>query len=123
GMGVGGGGGGVGGEVVAERAVVALIGGAAGALLAVWGTDALIAALPEGLLPSVAEIKVDWRVLAFAFGAAITTGLLFGLAPAWQSHKVDVNSTLKEGGDKGGAGRGRLRGGLVVDEGALSAGV
>jgi len=106
--------------LLAESALVALIGGAAGALLAVWGTDALIAALPEGLLPSVAEIKVDWRVLAFAFGAAITTGLLFGLAPAWQSRKVDVNSTLKEGGDKGGAARGRLRGALVVTEVALS---
>ncbi|HKC87690.1 MAG TPA: ABC transporter permease, partial [Blastocatellia bacterium] len=107
-------------QLLAESALVALIGGAAGALLAVWGTDALIAALPEGLLPSVAEIKVDWRVLAFAFGAAITTGLLFGLAPAWQSRKVDVNSTLKEGGDKGGAARGRLRGALVVTEVALS---
>jgi predicted permease len=72
------------------------------------------------LLPSVAEIKVDWRVLAFASGAALTTGLLFGLAPAWQSRKVDVNSTLKEGGDKGGAARGRLRGALVVAEVALS---
>src|SRR5262245_887882 len=107
-------------QLLAESALVALIGGAAGALLAVWGTDALIAALPEGLLPSVAEIKVDWRVLAFAFGAAITTGLLFGLAPAWQSRKVEVNSTLKEGGDKGGAARGLLRGARVGTEVALS---
>ncbi len=107
-------------QLLAESALLAAVGGAAGALLAVWGTDSLIAALPQGLLPSVAEIKVDWRVLAFAFGAAIATGLLFGLAPAWQSRKVDVNSTLKEGGDKGGAARGRLRGALVVAEVALS---
>ncbi len=107
-------------QLLAESALLAIVGGAAGAILAVWGTDALIAALPEGLLPSVTEIKVDWRVLAFAFSAAITTGLLFGLAPVYQSSKLDVNSTLKEGGDKGGAARGRLRGALVVAEVALS---
>src|SRR5215510_9919110 len=119
-MALGAGGGRIARQLLAESALLATIGGAAGALLAVWGTDALTTALPEGLLPSVAEIKVDWRVLVFAFGAAITTGLLFGLAPAWQSRKVDVNSTLKEGGDKGGAARGRLRGALVVTEVALS---
>lgn len=107
-------------QLLAESALLAAVGGAAGAVLAVWGTDALVAALPENMLPSVVEIKVDWRVLTFAFGAAIATGLLFGLAPAWQARKVDVNSTLKEGGDKGGAARGRLRGALVVAEVALS---
>src|SRR5215475_12474271 len=107
-------------QLLAESSLLAFVGGAAGSLLAVWGTDALITALPEGLLPSLAEIKVDWRVLAFAFGAAMTTGMLFGLAPAWQSRKVDMNSTLKEGGNKGGAARGRLRGALVVAEVALS---
>jgi len=119
-MALGAGGGRIARQLLSESALLATVGGAAGALLAVWGTDALIAALPEGLLPSVAEIKVDWRVLVFAFGAAITTGLLFGLAPAWQSRKVDVNSTLKEGGNKGGSARGRLRGALVVAEVALS---
>lgn len=107
-------------QLLAESALLATVGGAAGALLAVWGVDLLVAALPENLLPSVAEIKVDWRVLAFAFGAAIATGLLFGLAPAWQARKVDVNTTLKEGGNTGGAARGRLRGALVVAEVALS---
>ena len=107
-------------QLLAESSLLAAAGGAAGALLAVWGTDVLIAALPENMLPSVTEIKVDWRVLAFAFGAAISTGLLFGLAPVWQAMKVDVNSTLKEGGNKGGAARGRLRGALVVAEVALS---
>jgi len=64
--------------------------------------------------------KVDWRVLAFAFAAAIATGLLFGLFPAWQARKVDVNTALKEHAGKGGTGRGRLRGALVVAEVALS---
>jgi predicted permease len=107
-------------QLLVESALLSLIGGAAGALLAVWGIGLLVAALPENLLPSVAEIKVDWRVLVFAFCAAMATGLLFGLAPAWQARKVDVNSTLKEGGNKGGMARGRLRGALVVAEVALS---
>ena len=119
-MALGAGGGRIARQLLVESALLAAVGGAAGALLAVWGTDALVAALPENLLPSVVEIKVDWRVLTFAFGAALVTGVLFGLAPAWQARKVDVNSTLKEGGDKGGVARGRLRGALVVAEVALS---
>lgn len=109
-------------QLLIESALLSLVGGAAGALLAVWGTDLLVAAMPEGLLPGMKalEIKIDWRVLAFTFSAAIATGLLFGLAPAWQARKVDVNSTLKEGGNKGGVARGRLRGALVVAEVALS---
>ncbi|MGH9848206.1 MAG: FtsX-like permease family protein, partial [Blastocatellia bacterium] len=106
-----------------EGVLLAMVGGAAGMLLAVWSTELLVAALPEGLLPGLLmEVKVDWRVLLFAFGAAIGTGLLFGLAPAWQARRVDVNATLKEGGNKGGAasGRGRLGGALVVTEVALS---
>src|SRR6185503_10771469 len=91
-----------------------------GLLLAVWGTELLIAMLPQGLLPSMAVVNVDWRVLAFAFATAITTGLLFGLAPAWQARKVDVNTALKEQAGKGGTARGRLRGALVVAEVALS---
>ncbi len=123
-MALGAGGGRIARQLLAESALLALIGGAAGALLAVWGTELLVAAMPEGLLPFVEEIRVDWRVLAFAFGAVIVTGLLFGLAPVWQARKVDVNSTLKEGGNKGGPSgglaRGRLRGALVVVEVALS---
>jgi len=107
-------------QLLVESSMLGLVGGAVGALLAVWGVDLLVAALPENLLPSVTEIEVDWRVLVFAFGAAIATGLMFGLAPSWQARKVDVNSTLKEGGNKGGAARGRLRGALVVTEVALS---
>ncbi|MBS1786888.1 MAG: ABC transporter permease [Acidobacteria bacterium] len=108
-------------QLVVEGLLLALIGGAVGALLAVWGTNLLVAVMPDGLLPGeFVEITMDWRVLLFAFGAATVTGLLFGLAPAWQARKVDVNSTLKEGGNKGSAPRNRLRGVLVVTEVALS---
>jgi len=107
-------------QLLTEGLLLALSGAAAGLLLAVWGIDLLIALMPEGLLPSVAVISVDWRVLAFTFAAAVATGLLFGLAPAWQARKVDVNTVLKEHAGKGGTGRGRLRGALVVAEVALS---
>ncbi len=107
-------------QLLTEGLLLALVGGAGGVLLAVWGTELLIATMPEGLLPSMAEIRVDLRVLAFAFAAAMATGLLFGLAPAWQARKMDVNAALKEGAGKGGTSRGRLRGALVVSEVALS---
>jgi len=107
-------------QLLTEGLLLALSGAVAGLMLAVWGIDLLIALMPEGLLPSVAVISVDWRVLAFTFAAAVATGLLFGLAPAWQARKVDVNTVLKEQAGKGGTGRGRLRGALVVAEVALS---
>ncbi|MEW6127979.1 MAG: ABC transporter permease [Acidobacteriota bacterium] len=107
-------------QLLTEGVLLALIGGTAGLLLAVWGTEVLIAALPQGYLPNASQIKADGWVLAFAIVAAIITGLLFGLAPAWQAGKVDVNQTLKESAGRGTATRGRLRGALVVAEVALS---
>jgi len=89
----------------------------------VWSTALLVAALPKDLLPGVLmQVKLDWHVLLFALCAAVGTGLLFGLAPAWSARRVDVNATLKEGGNKGNAtsGHGRLRGALVILEVALS---
>jgi predicted permease len=109
--------------LLTEGVLLALIGGGLGALLAVWGTDLLVASLPKDLLPRVmTQVRVDWRVLLFALCAAIGTGLLFGLAPAWLAWRVDVSATLKESGNKGGTtgGHGRIRGALVVLEVALS---
>lgn len=107
-------------QLLTEGVLLALIGGATGMMLAMWGTDLLVATLPEGMLPSVAEIKMDWRVLTFALGVATMTGLLFGLAPAWQAYKVDVNTALKDSAGRGGNPRGRLRSALVVTEIALA---
>ncbi|HEU4387243.1 MAG TPA: ABC transporter permease, partial [Blastocatellia bacterium] len=107
-------------QLVTEALLLSFIGGGAGLVLAVWGTEALTATLPKGLLPGIAVIDVDWHVLGFAFAAAALTGLLFGLAPVWQSRKVDVNSALKENAGKGTVGHRRLRGALVVAEIALS---
>lgn len=119
-MALGAGGGRIMRQLLTEGVLLALIGGAAGLLLAVWGTDVLIAMLPRGLLPGISDIRVDWRVLAFAAGASIATGVLFGLAPAWQARNVDVAKALKENAGRGGTARGRLRGTLVTGEVALS---
>ena len=107
-------------QLLTEGLVLALAGGAVGLLLAGWGTELLVAAMPKNLLPSLAVVSLDWRVLGFTFVAAIATGFLFGLAPAWQARKVDVNTALKENAVKGGTGRAWLRGTLVVTEVALS---
>ncbi|MFN7929784.1 MAG: ABC transporter permease [Blastocatellia bacterium] len=119
-MALGAGGGRIVRQLLTEGLLLALIGGAAGLLLGVWGTELLIALAPQDLLPSVADVRMDWRVMLFALSAAIGTGLLFGLAPAWQARKVDVNTTLKENTNKGSRVRGRLRGALVIAEIALS---
>jgi predicted permease len=107
-------------QLLTECVLLSLIGGVAGLLLAVWGTELLLKMTPEGLLSNMTDVRLDWHVLTFASGAAILTGLLFGLAPAWQALKVDVNTTLKENAGRGTTGRGRLRGALVVAEVALS---
>jgi predicted permease len=108
-------------QLLTEGVLLAVIGGAVGLLLAVWGTDLLVAALPGQFLPAQ-KVNFDWRVLAFTFSAAVMTGLLFGLAPALQAARIDVNSALKEGAGKGvgGAQRGRMRNVFVVLELAMS---
>ena len=107
-------------QLLTEGLLLSVAGGAAGLLLAAWLTQLLTTLLPAGLLPRIAEVGVDWRVLAFTLAAAVATGLLFGMAPAWQARKVDVNASLKECSGKGAAARGRLRSALVVAEVALS---
>jgi len=106
-------------QLLTEGVLLSLVGGAAGLLLAIWGTDLLLAIVPQGLLPRVAVIGTDWRVLVFSIVAALGTGILFGMAPAWQARNVDVNTTLKEQG-RGGTSRGKLRSALIVTEVALS---
>ncbi|HXG68900.1 MAG TPA: ABC transporter permease [Blastocatellia bacterium] len=109
-------------QLLTEGVLLALAGGLAGLLLAVWGVDALTTLIPQGLIPRAGDISFDWRVLAFTMTISVLTGLAFALAPAFQAARVDVNSSLKEGGGKGvaGAGRAKLRSALVVAEVALS---
>src|SRR6266542_2038312 len=76
-------------------------------LLALWGVDALRRIGPANL-PRLSDIEIDGWVLAFTFGVSFIAGIVFGLAPALQSARGDVNESLKEGG-RGGATAGTHR--------------
>ncbi|MCI0339292.1 MAG: ABC transporter permease [Acidobacteria bacterium] len=82
-------------QLMVESGILALIGGALGLLLAYYLINLLIAFSPDGT-PRVDEITIDRRVLGFTFGISMLTGLLFGLVPAWQISKTDLNQSLKE---------------------------
>ena len=108
-------------QLLTESLLLAVLGGGAGLLLAVWGAAALAAASVPGI-PRLGDVQVDATVLAFAASLSVLTGILFGLVPALQAARPDVNESLKEGG-RGGAGslgRHRFRSALVVAEVALS---
>jgi putative ABC transport system permease protein len=109
-------------QLLTEGVTLALVGGAAGLLLAVWGLEGMMALLPKDMIPRAEEVNIDWRVLLFVFGASVLTGVISGLAPALQTLRVDVIRNLKEGAGKTGAevARGRLRGALVIAEIALA---
>lgn len=93
-------------QLVTESMLLSLIGGAAGTLLAVWGTW-LLGTAAAGFVPRIEEIAVDWRVLLFALIASIAAGLAFGVAPALRISGADAALTLKEAGR--GTSRARAR--------------
>jgi len=83
-------------QLLTESVVLAVLGGALGALLAVWGTDAFVALAPPGI-PRIDEVSVDLRVLAFAFVVAAATGVVSGLAPVLSAGRIDLAQALREG--------------------------
>ena len=107
--------------LLVESMLLAVIGGSLGCLLAFWGIDLLVALKPENL-PRLDQVGIDWSVLLFTGGISLTTGLLFGLAPALQTTHPQLNEMLKEGDRTGTSGpaRHRVRDLLVVSEVALS---
>lgn len=107
-------------QLLTESLVLALMDGAVGALLALWGTQALVAAAPDSL-PRLAEIHIDARVLAFTFAIAVLTGILFGIFPALQAPKAGARLALQSS-VRGGASRSqqRVRAALIAGEIALS---
>ena len=104
-------------QLLTESTLLGLLGGVVGLGLAMWGIDSL-ARLGPADLPRLDEIRVDVRVLGFTLAASLFTGLLFGLAPALQWARPDLNRSLRVR-DAGVGGR-RLRGMLVVGEIALA---
>ena len=107
-------------QMLTESILLAVLGGIAGVLAGIWAVDALVAIAPANA-PRLNEIGLDARVFAFAAMLTIATGLLFGIAPAWQSARRGVTDSLKDGarGSSGLAGRG-LRRLLIVAEVALA---
>ena len=108
-------------QFLTESLTLALLGGVAGLLLAIWGVRVLIALSPDAV-PRVETVGVDGRVLMFAIGISLLTGLAFGMAQAWKANSVNLSETLKEGerGSSEGLHRNRLRGSLVASEFALA---
>ncbi|HZM69840.1 MAG TPA: ABC transporter permease, partial [Candidatus Cryosericum sp.] len=108
-------------QLLVESLVLAVLGGAAGLVLAAWGVALLVAAKGDWL-PRAQEIRLDPAVLAFTLLASVLTALLFGMAPALRGTQVALAPALKSGGgrDALGAVRDRLRGAMVVVEVALS---
>jgi putative ABC transport system permease protein len=106
-------------QLLTESALLATAGGALGLLVGHWGLSFLLAVAPPDTLP--ATVTIDGRVLAFVLALTAGTGLLFGLVPAINASRADLDSVLKEAGRGGsGAAGHRFRDGLVVAEVTLS---
>ena len=107
-------------QMLTESVLLALMGGVLGVLLAYWGIQLLIGFGPDNI-PRLGEISIDLRVLAFTFGISLLTGVLFGMIPALQASRPDLNDALKEGSRGSTGGRSRtLRNVFVVTEVALA---
>jgi putative ABC transport system permease protein len=106
-------------QLLAESGLLALLGAIMGLLLA-KGALRVVTTLAGENMPRAAEISLDLRVLLFSGLVAVVTGLLFGLAPAWHTRRVDLQGTLKETGRGTTAARAGLRQGLVIAEVALT---
>ncbi len=108
-------------QLLTESVVLALIAGIGGVLLGLVGMKVLVAYAPAGI-PRIEQVGINAQVLLFTLLVSIVTALIFGLLPAFQTTREDMNSTLKEGsrGSTGGKGQHRIRRISVASEVALS---
>src|SRR2546429_9435312 len=79
-------------QLLTESFLMAVLGASAGLLLAFWGLDALLSAVPWDLHAPVTSIRIDSRVFAFALGITILTSIVFGLASLWQTTRSNLRS-------------------------------
>jgi len=107
-------------QFLTENVVIALLGGAAGVGLGYLAMLWLRLEIPAGTLPAEADVQLDGRVLLFALVVSLSTGLLFGLAPALHVTNPDLSMSMKTGGRGSTGGRRQFRNVLAVAEMALA---
>lgn len=108
-------------QLLTESGLLSFVSGVVGLALSLWFIKLLLAITPPNT-PRLSEIGIDWRVFAFTFAVTMLAGILFGLVPALQTSRPNLNETLKDSGQRGGETSGRNRTGsfLIVSEIALS---
>src|SRR5213080_2935414 len=108
-------------QVLTESVMLALLGGVAGVLLAIWGVD-LLKSIGAQTVPRLREVNLDLRVLIITFAVSVGTGIVFGLVPGLASANPELTESLKEGGRSSTMGKRRnsLRNALVIAEVALA---
>ena len=107
-------------QLLTESLLLSAFGGISGLLLAIWSFSFFEKLIPDGMKQST-NLKLDGSILLFSLTASIVTGIVFGLIPALQSARVDLNESLKQSGGRSGSGTGmRLRSGMIVFEVSLS---
>jgi putative ABC transport system permease protein len=107
-------------QLLTESLLLSLIGGACGLLLAWWGTRAVAALSPPALM-DLRDVSINIPVLAFTFAITLLTGIVFGVVPAIEAARFDLNEALKDGKNLGGGSRGnRLRNMFVVAQVAMA---
>ncbi|MCI0541423.1 MAG: ABC transporter permease [Verrucomicrobiales bacterium] len=108
-------------QLLCESVVLSLLGGIAGTLLAYWGSK-LVVQFSAGSIPRIETVGIDFRVFLFAMAVSLGTGILFGLAPALQSSRTELNEFLKDGAQRasGGLGQFRLRNAFTITQVGLT---
>ena len=107
-------------QLLTESLMLASLGGAAALLLAMWGVDVLSSLMPDNI-SQAKSVFIDSRVFAFTLGVSLVTGIVFGIIPALQATKPNLNETLKEGGRDSSSGSRRwVRNLLVIAEVSLA---
>jgi predicted permease len=106
-------------QLLTESMVLSLAGGVLGVLIAAWGTQAMVALVPQ-TLPRAEDISLDGRVLLFTLAVTLLAGTLFGLAPALKISRPNLHDTLKESGRGASGERQRAQGVFVVAEMSLA---